>query len=167
MLWNWYTVDTCFLAETWHNKTKGAFAGSVIGVFLLVIAIEGLRRLAREYDRKLVKAAMAAAGGDGVSTPVNEDGKNLSVAEGQYRPPFEYVPCSYSSCTCYYVKRRTDANSHLLQVHPVLGPAARPSLCLRDPVHGLFPRVRPHSSPTYSSSRPNNSSQRYPKLTSL
>ena len=90
MLWNWYTVDTCFLAESWHNKTKGAFAGSVIGVFLLVIAIEGLRRLAREYDRRLVKAAMLAAGATvGASSPINEDGKNLSIAEGQCRPPFE------------------------------------------------------------------------------
>lgn len=57
MLWNWYTVDTCFLSSSWQNTTKGMFAGSVIGVFFLVIAIEGVRRLAREYDRKLLASA--------------------------------------------------------------------------------------------------------------
>lgn len=97
MLWNWYTVDSCFLASTWHNKTKGAFAGSVIGVFILVILIEGLRRLAREYDRYLVRNAMASAGygSDGLALGRNASGsdsntKVLSNEEGQVRAaPFE------------------------------------------------------------------------------
>lgn len=97
MLWNWYTVDSCFLAETWHVKTKGAFAGSVIGVFLLVILIEAFRRGAREYDRYLVKNAMVAAGfgpGAGLNEGLSrngsgEDTKGLGSAEGQVRPPFE------------------------------------------------------------------------------
>jgi hypothetical protein len=93
MLWNWYTVDTCFLAESWHNKTKGAFAGSVIGVFILVILIEGLRRLAREYDRKLVNAAMAAHsnGNEAGSPGLSEEGKTLGAGEVGCRPPFQYV----------------------------------------------------------------------------
>lgn len=33
------------------------FAGSVIGIFLLCMAIEGVRRLGREYDRRLVAVA--------------------------------------------------------------------------------------------------------------
>jgi solute carrier family 31 (copper transporter), member 1 len=56
MLWNWTTIDSCFLSRSWHNTTTAKFAGSVIGVFYLVIAIEGVRRLGREYDRKLVLA---------------------------------------------------------------------------------------------------------------
>lgn len=59
MLWNWYTVDSCFLASTWHVRSKAQFAGSVIGVFFLVMAIEGLRRLSREYDKRLVAANRA------------------------------------------------------------------------------------------------------------
>lgn len=68
MLWNWYTVDACFLSSTWHIRSNGMFAGSVIGVFLLVIAIEAVRRLGREYDRRLIKAALdsQAASGDGL-----------------------------------------------------------------------------------------------------
>lgn len=92
MLWNWYTVDTCFLSSSWHNNTKAKFAGSVIGVFLLVIAIEGLRRLARDYDRYITRQALAAhtlanGHGDGGSTPVIGGGKD--VVEGQCVVPFK------------------------------------------------------------------------------
>lgn len=70
MLWNWDTVDSCFLAASWHNHTKAQFAGTVIGIFLMVVAIEGVRRLGREYDRRLVavataKVALAADKGQG------------------------------------------------------------------------------------------------------
>ncbi|KAI9637294.1 putative copper uptake transporter [Dioszegia hungarica] len=67
MLWNWNTVDSCFLASSWHVRSNGMFAGSVIGVFLLCMMIEGVRRLGREYDRKLVAQAKLRAG----ITPVN------------------------------------------------------------------------------------------------
>lgn len=105
MLWNWNTVDSCFLAESWHVKTKGAFAGSVIGVFILVILIEALRRGAREYDRYLVRSAMVSAGysidgGNGsgsglVRNGSGDDTKVLGNVEGQIKPPFEYVPSSH------------------------------------------------------------------------
>jgi len=55
MLWNWYTIDTCFLSRTWHVTSTGAFAGSCIGVICLVILLEFLRRLAKEYDRMLMR----------------------------------------------------------------------------------------------------------------
>ena len=53
MLWNWYTIDSCFLARSWHVRSSGAFAGSCIGVVLLVISLELLRRAQREFDRYL------------------------------------------------------------------------------------------------------------------
>jgi copper transporter 1 len=92
MLWNWYTVDTCFISSTWHNNTKAKFAGSVIGVFLLVIAIEGLRRLARDYDRRIVNTAMVnhARSVDGQSTPI-VGAKDVNGVEGQCGVPFQYV----------------------------------------------------------------------------
>lgn len=55
MLWNWYTVDTCFLSRSWHNYTKGAFAGSCVGVFFLVMASQWLHRFAREYDSAIIE----------------------------------------------------------------------------------------------------------------
>ena len=51
MLWNWYTVDACFLSPTWHITSKGMFAGSCIGIIGLVLLLELLRRLQREFDR--------------------------------------------------------------------------------------------------------------------
>ena len=70
MLWNWFTVDACryspyddldpsssdtgFLAESWHVSSNGVFAVSCIGVVLLVVCLEVLRRVGKEYDRFLV-----------------------------------------------------------------------------------------------------------------
>ncbi|KAF7593572.1 Copper Transporter integral membrane protein that functions in high affinity copper transport [Aspergillus hancockii] len=53
MLWNWYTVDSCFIARSWQITSRGMFAGSCIGVILLVISLEFLRRVGKEYDRFL------------------------------------------------------------------------------------------------------------------
>jgi copper transporter 1 len=54
MLWNWNTVDSCFLASSWKITSNGVFAGSCIGVVLLTISLEMLRRGVKEYDRFLV-----------------------------------------------------------------------------------------------------------------
>lgn len=59
MLFNFYTIDSCFLAETWHITSRGMFAGSCIGVILLVMSLEFLRRSVKEYDRYLVRQHMA------------------------------------------------------------------------------------------------------------
>ncbi|KAF8857015.1 Ctr copper transporter [Acephala macrosclerotiorum] len=55
MLWNWYTIDACFLSSSWHIKSRGMFAGSCIGVILLVMSLEFLRRLSKEYDRHILR----------------------------------------------------------------------------------------------------------------
>ena len=55
MLWNWYTVDACFISSTWQIKSSGMFAGSCIGVILLVMALEFMRRVTKEYDRYLIR----------------------------------------------------------------------------------------------------------------
>lgn len=49
-------MDTCFLARSWHVKSKGAFAGSCIGVFLLVFVSQWLHRFVREYDAALTSS---------------------------------------------------------------------------------------------------------------
>ncbi|KAL2864181.1 high-affinity Cu transporter CTR3 [Aspergillus lucknowensis] len=61
MLWNWTTIDSCFLARSWHIRSRGMFAGSCIGVILLVIILEFLRRIAREYDAFIVHRAQIRA----------------------------------------------------------------------------------------------------------
>ncbi|KAL8712576.1 MAG: hypothetical protein Q9220_003107 [cf. Caloplaca sp. 1 TL-2023] len=59
MLWNWYTVDSCFISSTWHITSKGMFAGSCIGVVLLACAHQFLTRLQREYDAYLIRQSLA------------------------------------------------------------------------------------------------------------
>ncbi|EUC51406.1 hypothetical protein COCMIDRAFT_79458 [Bipolaris oryzae ATCC 44560] len=54
MLWNWNVVDACFITPSWHIRSKGMFAGSCIGVILLVVLLELLRRAAKEYDHFIV-----------------------------------------------------------------------------------------------------------------
>ncbi|KAI8962527.1 Ctr-domain-containing protein [Daldinia sp. FL1419] len=55
MLWNWYTIDACFISSSWHITSKGMFAGSCIGVILLAILLEFLRRSVKEYDSYLIR----------------------------------------------------------------------------------------------------------------
>lgn len=70
-----------FLSKSWHITSRGMFAGSCIGVICLVLCLEFLRRIGREYDAFIVHRARlrsqflsaetkAASGlGSGSSTP--------------------------------------------------------------------------------------------------
>ncbi|KAK0391921.1 hypothetical protein NLU13_1419 [Sarocladium strictum] len=55
MLFNFDTIDACFLADTWQITSKGMFAGSCIGVILLTMSLEFLRRCTKSYDRYLIQ----------------------------------------------------------------------------------------------------------------
>jgi len=93
MLWNWYTVDSCFIASTWRVTSAGAFAGSCIGVILLVMSLEFLRRAVKEYDRYLVGKHAAAHGraspDSGSGHQPGKDGASVAVVGAPfagYRP---------------------------------------------------------------------------------
>jgi copper transporter 1 len=55
MLWNWNTIDACFISSQWRITSAGVFAGSCIGVILLTMVLEALRRSVKEFDRFLIK----------------------------------------------------------------------------------------------------------------
>ncbi|KAK4186484.1 Ctr copper transporter family-domain-containing protein [Podospora australis] len=78
MLWNWNTIDSCFIASSWKITSSGMFAGSCIGVVLLVMVLELLRRSAKEYDRFLLKKAAVAA--------ASTDDKGGDILGKGYRP---------------------------------------------------------------------------------
>lgn len=61
MLWNWYTIDACFLFRGWHITSGGGMAASCIGVMLLTVCLEALRRLGKEYDAFLSRKFNAEA----------------------------------------------------------------------------------------------------------
>lgn len=54
MLWHWSTINSCFIASSWHVTSNGGFVGTCIGTVFLGMAVELVRRLEREYDRFLV-----------------------------------------------------------------------------------------------------------------
>ena len=62
MLFNWYTIDACFMSSSWHITTAGQFAGSCIGVVLLSITLQLLRLASNKYDgylrRKFLESRM-------------------------------------------------------------------------------------------------------------
>lgn len=55
MLWNWNTIDACFLSQSWYIANNSMFAASCIGVVLLVVCLEALRRMGREYEQWITK----------------------------------------------------------------------------------------------------------------
>ncbi|KAK7963393.1 Ctr copper transporter family-domain-containing protein [Apiospora saccharicola] len=94
MLWNWNTVDTCFISSTWHITSSGMFAGSCIGVVLLVMSLELLRRAVKEYDRFLVRQHGARGQAAAVNAKTLSSGPDSGPARGpsaadtslQFRP---------------------------------------------------------------------------------
>ncbi|KAF3810055.1 Copper transport protein CTR3 [Colletotrichum gloeosporioides] len=71
MLWNWNTIDACFLSSSWQIRNRGMMAASCIGVVLLVVMLEVLRIMSKKYDslihaqmRRRGQAVLAAVGHD-------------------------------------------------------------------------------------------------------
>lgn len=92
MLGNWQTIGSCFLTSSWHVSTDAQFAGTCIGVFLIVVLIELIRRWGREYDRhiagKMLVSAQKVQQGRGQSfqSPVSiEDGDRTKEQTGDFR----------------------------------------------------------------------------------
>jgi copper transporter 1 len=65
-----------FIARSWRVKTQGAFAGSCIGVILLVIILEALRRAGKEYDRYIVAQHIKTLPPAVCSSSSSADGSN-------------------------------------------------------------------------------------------
>lgn len=86
MLWNWSTTGSCFISSSWKITSTGMFAGSCIGVILLVMSLELLRRAVKEYDAFLLRQqATATAAVTDLST--GKGGSDIVVASpARYRP---------------------------------------------------------------------------------
>ncbi|PSR99071.1 ctr copper transporter [Coniella lustricola] len=83
MLWNWYTIDSCFIAESWHIGSNGAFAATCIGTILLVMVMEALRRLGKEYDNWILQRFQACAGSNNSFYPsATSSAPNKGFAKG-------------------------------------------------------------------------------------
>lgn len=111
MLWNWNTIDACFLSSSWHVKSHAMFAASCIGVALLVVCLEFLRRLSRETDAyfmrsfqrhlRMTNAAIAASNS-------NSDSLNTHI-------PNSYDPYSESQSITGYATYRASPLQQLVR----------------------------------------------------
>lgn len=92
MYWNWFTIDACFLSESWKITSRGMFAGSCIGIICLVIALEFFRRLQREYDRWIVREWKARKTAQSVDDDISK-----VAAGGGVMAQFAFKPSVYNS----------------------------------------------------------------------
>ncbi|KAL1840815.1 hypothetical protein VTJ49DRAFT_7714 [Mycothermus thermophilus] len=96
MLWNWYTIDACFLSRSWHITSHGAFAATCIGVVLLVVFLEVLRRIGREYDEHIQRQFAARVALITSGTPVEPAASSSSSSSA---PADGADPNPASCCT--------------------------------------------------------------------
>ncbi|PWY79936.1 Ctr copper transporter family protein [Aspergillus eucalypticola CBS 122712] len=80
MLWNWNTMDVCFISSSWHITSPSMFAGSCIGVILLVICLELLRRVASEYDAFIINRARLKAQSLDADTDTDTENDQPNIA---------------------------------------------------------------------------------------
>jgi copper transporter 1 len=74
MLWNWDTIDACFLTRSWRVRSAAGFAGTCIFVALLVLALEALRRVSHEYDGNLARRPLAPRAASPAASPAGAAG---------------------------------------------------------------------------------------------
>lgn len=70
-----------FISSQWRITSKSVFAGSCIGVILLVMSLEFLRRMTREYDRYVMAERMRYMRRLGGSSSSSNNGLVEEVAE--------------------------------------------------------------------------------------
>lgn len=78
MLWNWNTINSCFIARSWHIRTRAHFAGSCIGIVALAVLVEIVRRFQREYDRYLLRTWQQCHCPPFIQSPADSNGEKLS-----------------------------------------------------------------------------------------
>lgn len=94
-MWNWNTINSCFISESWHVTSRGMFAGSCIGVLFLAMLLEFLRRGLKEYDRFIIRQhhARSLDAASAAAPPACSDGDKACAtgavaAAGAFIPPF-------------------------------------------------------------------------------
>src|SRR4051812_24584044 len=81
MLWNWNTIDACFLADSWQIKSNSMMVASCIGVAFMVVLLEALRRMSKELDAHLSRQFQRRAAFLNAGIAVNEKTQCQSVGE--------------------------------------------------------------------------------------
>ncbi|KAJ5327540.1 Ctr copper transporter family protein [Penicillium brevicompactum] len=80
-------MDVRFLAKSWHITSRGMFAGSCIGVICLVICLDFLRRVGREYDAYIVRQARLRQSARVTDIATTCDDNACPGTEGEFSTP--------------------------------------------------------------------------------
>lgn len=76
-----------FISSSWHITSDGMFAGSCVGVILLVISLEFLRRLGKEYDRYILRQHKTSLAAQCIPALASAGDKSASVYDTEITPP--------------------------------------------------------------------------------
>ncbi|KAL3418424.1 ctr copper transporter [Phlyctema vagabunda] len=115
MLWNWNTIDACFISTSWRITSTSMFAGSCIGVIFLVMTLELLRRLAKEYDGLILRQYQRH-----VAAPLSLDCNPVAACSTERELDFKPAQqnARLSAATSFrpnLVQQLTRATLHMLQ----------------------------------------------------
>lgn len=114
MLFNVNTIGSCFFTKNFYIETHGQFAGACILTVVLVVALEALRRGAREYDRLISNRHVAeyrANGGRDAGPLKKSTPKYGSDGDNVVAPPCNPIPALRPSI----VQQSIRALLHMLQ----------------------------------------------------
>ncbi|KAK4462969.1 Ctr copper transporter family-domain-containing protein [Cladorrhinum samala] len=73
-LWNWNTVDACFIGRAWQVRSGAMFAATCVGTVMLTFALEFFRRMSKIYDKHIVTQHEKDTGGSAASRRVTIEG---------------------------------------------------------------------------------------------
>lgn len=115
MIWNWETIDACFVAESWHITSHGMFAGSCLGIMFLAIAVEFVRKAHREYDRAIVRQWKEARLREADNNSENNNVSLLSSTDSLKTPGVAGSKTGFYSALFHPIPRRTHFRPTALQ----------------------------------------------------
>ncbi|KAI0117836.1 ctr copper transporter [Nemania sp. FL0031] len=92
MLWNWETTGSCFLAESWQIQNEGMMAATCIGVFLLAIMLEFVRRVGKEYDQYILRQFTQHANSRAAMSRLEDDCCSDGPQSGSQTVTFRATP---------------------------------------------------------------------------
>jgi len=98
------TIPKGFLDKSWHIRTHAQFALSCIGVILLVILLESLRRSSKEYDALILRRHLSPS-----STSLLKRSSSNSEA------PINTTPSTTTNFRPSFLQQSVRALLHMLQ----------------------------------------------------
>ncbi|EXM30570.1 Ctr copper transporter [Fusarium oxysporum f. sp. vasinfectum] len=115
MLWNWNTIGTCFISKAWYMDSGGKFGITCFGAFMLVMLLEFLARVSREWERH--RFARGAPNSQGPYAPAA--GIELAVLQPAAAQPDDIQPVASRPASATGPNNGKDANDANNDANPI------------------------------------------------